>query len=516
MKCVALFRVSSDAQAERGASLESQQRRYRELAALNGWTTVAEVRGSESASGANADRELLGAVVRAADEHQADAVYVHEQSRLSRGDEVEWGLLMRELRRRGVKVIVNGIIRDPASIDDGFMFRIQAAVDRAEVERFTERTQRGKREKARQGRRIAGGPPFGFTGGGRSGPLQILEDEAAVVREAFALFAAGRSLRDIAHRLGIAKTSLAFLLDNPAYVGETAAFRFKRGQRGTIIRTPERAIVTEGTHPPIVDRETWELARSRRERKVSTGGRPSMLRGLLWLNGSEAIGTSGHGRYHYGVRQGPQVNRSEVEGIVWQRFQAVLESPAFVTELEAAEVPSDIQQRSDQSPVVIDRLTRRLDRLAVNLADGDIDRATYRRLADETRARIGRLRTDLGPTSDRLRPVTQRVAETLAMLTLAAPHQRRGLLDAFVARIDATAERVGDFARAENGRVLPGRGPHWRLDAVSFRCRASDTSSTRCVQTAVTAVVWQGGSPVLTFRRVPVAPLPASREVASG
>src|SRR5262245_58858776 len=163
MRVVAMFRVSTDHQANHGASLAAQERRFDELAAINAWDVCGKLRGCESASNAGSEREVLQAALKAIRDHDANAIYVHEQSRLTRGDELEAAMLMRELRERGCKVIVCGAVRDLDSIDERFVLRIQAVVDRAESERIVERTRRGKREKARQGKWNTGAPPHGYT-----------------------------------------------------------------------------------------------------------------------------------------------------------------------------------------------------------------------------------------------------------------------------------------------------------------------------------------------------------------
>ena len=89
MRVVALFRVSTASQATDGASLETQARRYDELAAANGWTTIAKVRGCESATGATNERRVWQQVREHLAGGECDAVYVHEQTRLTRGDELE-------------------------------------------------------------------------------------------------------------------------------------------------------------------------------------------------------------------------------------------------------------------------------------------------------------------------------------------------------------------------------------------------------------------------------------------
>ncbi len=153
MRVVGLFRVSTEKQEEHGTSLESQEAAFRAMAEQQGWEVVATFRGCESATQAASDRRVLQQVLQCLREQEVDAIWVIEQSRLTRGDQLEAASLMRELTERGVKVSVNGTIRDPASIDDGFVMAIQSAVDHMESKRIKQRMQRGKRQRASQGKK---------------------------------------------------------------------------------------------------------------------------------------------------------------------------------------------------------------------------------------------------------------------------------------------------------------------------------------------------------------------------
>src|SRR5689334_2172590 len=120
MRVVALFRVSTEKQESEGASLDAQERAYDALAERGGWQTVGRFRGCESATQAATERRVLQQVLGCIREKSPDAVYVHEQSRLTRGDELEAALLMRELKEQRTKIIVNGVVRDLSSIDERF------------------------------------------------------------------------------------------------------------------------------------------------------------------------------------------------------------------------------------------------------------------------------------------------------------------------------------------------------------------------------------------------------------
>ncbi len=502
MRVVALFRVSTEKQASEGASLDAQQRRYRELASANGWETVAEFRGHESATQAASDRRVLQQVLSCLRDREVDAVYVHEQSRLTRGDELEVALLMRELKERAIKIIVNGVVRDLASIDERFMVGIQSLVDRAESERIKERLGRGKREKALKGLRTCGPAPYGYRnpppGSPGRGTLQVVPDEAPVVVKAFELAAQGLGLVRIAaalnglgfpSRRGVrwGKTAVRRLLQNPAYIGHAVsnAWVAPKGSRNFQWRPDNpRAIVKQGAHQPIVDRAMWEAVNGRA--KPPRAARPRMLAGLLQVNGIKMSGDSVAGRALY---RGPRGGRGhawlpakEADEAVWRAFAALATGEEFVAALMndagSARQREVAAAEADYLEDQLAKARKRLDRLLEMRLDGELDKAAFAAKSAETRAVIDRLERELreqrgkaaaldGSHAARVVRAVRVLLNGAAVLTT---EQQRAVLRSIVTRVDATAERrAGDFARDARGRVVPGRAVTWAITGVSFR-----------------------------------------------
>src|SRR5690606_34995326 len=105
-------------------------------------------------------------------------------------------------------------------------------------ERIKERMTRGKREKAKQGKKNSGPAPFGYRnpapGAPGRGTLLVVPEQAVVVRKLFALAAEGRGDDAIAkalNDLGMAaarggrwgKSSVRRALENPVYIGTAAS-----------------------------------------------------------------------------------------------------------------------------------------------------------------------------------------------------------------------------------------------------------------------------------------------------
>ncbi len=190
-----------------------------------------------------------------------DAVLVVDQDRLTRHPrELEEFIIMAD--RLGVLLAnVSGEI-DLGTSDGRFRARIMGAVARQESEKKSERLKRQRDQQARMGLATGGRRRFGYRhardANGRA-TLAVIEEEAALVREAAVRFLGGESLRRIAsdfNRGGISTvtgapwrvTTLTTLLAGP----QVAGLRVHRGE-----------IIGEAAWDAILDRTTWEQIRAK-------------------------------------------------------------------------------------------------------------------------------------------------------------------------------------------------------------------------------------------------------------
>jgi site-specific DNA recombinase len=413
MRVVAMFRVSTDRQAEQGASLDAQERQFRTTAKAQGWRIVAEFRGSESATQASTERHVLQQVLACIRTQQPDALYVHEQSRLTRGDELEAAILLRELRERKLKVIVGGVVRDLASIDERFMVGIQSLVDRAESERIRERVSRGKREKGLQGKKSTGRPPYGYAnppqGDSSRGILQIVPDKARTVRRMFDLAAGGVSQAKIAAILneeGLpsptggqwGEGTILQILRNPTYIGTHFSGVWKK-RPGTKIQkaiwnAPD-AIIVPNAHEAIVPKELWDAVNSR---KLVRSLAPKLLSGLLTLNGRNAGAAANEEFQGYHVRRAngfPWVDEQEMERAVWNGLTQVLTQPeiieACIAKAEGGDHRQGLEAKLGDLRAQAAKQRQRLERLTDMRSDGEITKDEFVERATETRTAIERL-----------------------------------------------------------------------------------------------------------------------------
>ncbi len=501
MRVVAMFRVSTERQANEGASLDAQERIYHELARERGWRTVTTFRGAESATQAATERRVLQEVLACIAEQAPDALYVHEQSRLTRGDELEVARLLRELREQQVKIIVGGVIRDMASIDERFMVGIQSLVDRAESERIKERVSRGKRERAKQGKKNCGISPLGYrnppVGDPDRGILRIVEDEARVVRRIFDLAGKGLSSRAISETLtregmsapkgGIwGKTSIFRILNNPCYLGVHVTGGWVAAPGSRTFRFDlknERAIVIPDAHPPIITREQWALVHDRP--KPARTRTPRLLTGMLWVNGHRVSGDSnqqvGFYRGPRGVEGLPWLPVPYTEESIWTAFVSIGTDERFLSRL-IRQSENDSRSQSLAADVrrveeTAEKLRKRLDALIDMRADGEIDKTVYadrsRRTQDslkQAEERLGDLRAAQASTDpERLTAVVSAVRSLVAGHRRLSDAQKRAVLRSVVRRIDAKADRTSiGQERKEKGQYSSAKAPCWTLRTVTF------------------------------------------------
>lgn len=512
MRVVAMFRVSTEKQANEGASLDAQERQYHELALRHGWDTLATFRGCESATQASRERAVLQEVLACIRKLEPDAIYVHEQSRLTRGDELEVAGLLRELRERKLKILLGGVVRDLSSLDERFMVGIQSLVDRAEAERIKERHQRGKKEKALRGLKNSGPTPYGYRnpppGDPNRGRLQIVPDEAPVVRRIFDLACEGRAVRVIAAMLtaeGVssprggrwAKTTIIRVLTNPAYRGchVTGAWVAEPGSRTFRFNLDHPgAVVVEDAHEPIVPREIWEAAQA--VQPAPCTARPRMLTGLMTINGFQATGDSERGRPYYrpprGVHGGPWLPAETADSVVWTSLVRALSEPEFLNQVVAE---AKVRQATGNPAAERARLTGHLAKLEARLArlvdmraDGEIDGPEFRKRAEGARDQIRAAKRQLavieqmeaqwdGQWVRQMFAAAKLLVSSERSLSL---DERRNVLLRAVRHVEVRAVRnPQNQGKDRRGRYLNVERAAWQIESVSFEMTQAAASRDR-------------------------------------
>jgi site-specific DNA recombinase len=192
-------RVSTDEQARSGYSLAQQLEALREYAAREGYEVLEEV-VDPGQSGASLERPGMDRVRDLVAAGGVSVVLAQDRDRFAREPAYHY-LMRKEFEEHGTKIRAlndRGDDSPEGELTDGVLDQL-AKYERA---KFTERSKRGKLQKARQGKIIATmKPPYGFRYNEARDALVIHEPERRVVERIFRLAAEGCGTKAIQTRL---------------------------------------------------------------------------------------------------------------------------------------------------------------------------------------------------------------------------------------------------------------------------------------------------------------------------
>jgi site-specific DNA recombinase len=383
-------RVSTDSQETEGTSLDTQfdacLKRAKELGC-----DVAEGHAiREVFSGLTLDRPKLTTLRERVRRRETDAVIVYSTDRLSR-DPVHLLLLAEECDKYGVRLV---FVMDPLdnSIEGQLMSFVKGWASKVEALKIQERTVRGKKARAIQGRIPSGSHSrlYGYyyvrvkyDGGG---VRVVNEEQADRVRQMFHwLVDDMMSVDGITYKmraLGVPtpsgrgywiRSTVHKILTNPAYMGKTYAFTVTYGEptyrtkadtnrrkTGLIRRPKSDWIEIPNATPPIVSPELFEAAQIQMNRNkelaLHNTKHEYLLHGHLRCEkcgrsywGKTSITKRGIRRYERRLYRcsgnlkkvtpelcgNRNLNGIQVESAVWLQLEALLTQPELISkELE--------------------------------------------------------------------------------------------------------------------------------------------------------------------------------------
>ena len=160
----------------------------------------------------------------------------------------------------------------------------------AELERNTilENIRLGQTQRARTGKHVTK-PPLGYrlvdvpNSGARrrERALELVPEEAAIVRLIFERFASGRGLKSIANELNhdghktrngnaFSICAIRDILENPFFIGQIRYNRYTNWNDQRRKGKNPAPLIAEGSHPAIIDRALWDKVQFLRNRKSHT------------------------------------------------------------------------------------------------------------------------------------------------------------------------------------------------------------------------------------------------------
>ncbi len=194
-RAVLYARVSTDEQARSGYSLAQQLEALRGYAAREGYQVLEEV-ADPGQSGASLERPGMDRVRDLVAAGGVSVVLAQDRDRFAREPAYLY-ILREEFCRHGTKLRAlndRGDDSPEGQLTDGILDQL-AKFERAKI---TERTRRGRLQKAREGKVMAGrSPRYGSTLNASRDGYEVDEEKMQVVRRIFREVAEGTTLRTI-------------------------------------------------------------------------------------------------------------------------------------------------------------------------------------------------------------------------------------------------------------------------------------------------------------------------------
>ncbi len=207
-----------------------------------------------------------------------DAVLCMDLDRLSRGRMKDQGIILDAFRDSGTLIVTPDKVYDLSDEIDDELAEFKTFMSRREYKIINKRLRRGLQRSIRDGCYVANAP-YGYkkVTVDRRPTLEIYEPEAKFVRLMFDLYANGFGCTMIANQVNamgarphrsasFSRGSVAKILRSPTYIGKIVwdqKSHIKKNSKGsqkhiTIYNPPEKWTITDGLHPPIIEKEVYD------------------------------------------------------------------------------------------------------------------------------------------------------------------------------------------------------------------------------------------------------------------
>lgn len=254
-----------------------------------------------------ADREEIKKVLARIEDPNIKGVIVIEPSRLSRGDLLDCGRLINDLRYTKTVVATPYMTYDLENKMERKFFQDELLRGSDYLEYTKEILFRGRIASVKRGCYIGNYSPYGYKKIkiGKDNTLEIIEDQAEIVRFIFDKYTSEGlppgSIAKLLNEMGVSaprrdtwvKDTVRHILRNEHYVGRVVFNKIKQttvienGERVVkrLSQEPEDVIVVPGMHEAIISEETWEAAKklvARHPRKQHTHELKNPLSTMLY------------------------------------------------------------------------------------------------------------------------------------------------------------------------------------------------------------------------------------------
>lgn len=284
MKRAAIYvRVSTEEQAEHGYSIDAQLETLRTYCRMYEMTVFKEY-ADRGVSGKSIEKRFeLQQMIRDAKAGMFDLVLVWKINRLARNT-IDLLQIVEELRKYNVEFRSFSENFDTSS-PIKFALSMMGSVGELERNTIVENVKMGLKHRAKTGKHN-GKVPLGYTildlgsagAHKRKTVIEVVPEEAAVVKRIFEMFSTGHGYRSIANQLNhdgyktkmnrpFSICSVKDILDNPFYVGQIRYNRYENWSEKRRKGKSTEPILADGVHQAIIDEPLWEKVQLLRSKK---------------------------------------------------------------------------------------------------------------------------------------------------------------------------------------------------------------------------------------------------------
>lgn len=286
MKVWLYYRLSRDEDKQLN-SLNNQRKIVLEYAEAHGHTVVGESY-DDNVSGMHFDREGIEKLQEEAEKKSFEAVIVKDLSRLGR-HKILTAMFIDNLKSLGIRVLsaTEGI--DTFNENDDLMIGFKSLINDSYCRDMSRKIRAGYKQKQKNG--IVMIPPMGYLKDKITGKVELVEEQAKIVRRIYDLYLSGYGLKaiagilnsegiksqgyyqktvlgknvgsnkpEIAHRFLWENTKVKRILENEFYTGTVVCHRSYTNKIDHVRKQlpPEEHYRHENMVPAIIDRDVWE------------------------------------------------------------------------------------------------------------------------------------------------------------------------------------------------------------------------------------------------------------------
>lgn len=314
LRVAAYCRVSTDAK-EQELSYASQIRNYTDLISQHdGWELV-DIYADEAVTGTKTDkREDFNRLLADARKGRVDRVLVKSISRFARNTK-DCLAAVRELMKLGVTIHFEKENIDTGTLSSELMLSVYSSLAQQESVSISQNGRQSCRRRMERGEFITMKAPYGYRLVS-SGEMEIVPEEAEIVRRVFDAYLGGKSvgrivneliqegLRDRKGNVHWTTRQIYYWLSNEKYIGDTLCQKtYKTGfpftqkiNHGEVVQ-----FYIENSHPAIISREQFDKVQALRQLKKKHKTCPD---GTFPLSQKMTCGLCGNALYRRVTRKG--------------------------------------------------------------------------------------------------------------------------------------------------------------------------------------------------------------------